>query len=43
MKMNEHQCRLWENIINLIEYEIRKNNKFEIMNERIYPIDVNPE
>jgi hypothetical protein len=27
----------------LIEYEIRKNKKFEIMNERIYPIDVNSE
>lgn len=27
----------------LIEYEMRKNKKFEIMNERIYPIDVNPE
>ncbi|MBS0653377.1 MAG: RHS repeat-associated core domain-containing protein, partial [Verrucomicrobia bacterium] len=27
----------------LIEYEMRKNKKFEIMNERIYPIDVKPE
>ncbi len=27
----------------LIEYEIRKNKKFEIINERIYPIDVKPE
>jgi hypothetical protein len=27
----------------LIEYEMRKNKKFEIINERIYPIDVKPE
>ena len=27
----------------LIEYEIKKNKKFEIINERIYPIDVKPE
>lgn len=27
----------------LIEYEMRKGRKFEIMNERNYPIDVNPE
>lgn len=29
--------------IHLIEYEVRKNKKFEIINERIYPIDVKPE
>lgn len=27
----------------LIEFEMRKNKKSEIMNERIYPIDVIPE
>jgi len=27
----------------LIEYEMRKNKKFEIFNQRIYPIDVIPE
>ena len=27
----------------LIEFEIRKNKKFEIMNERIFPKDVKPE
>ncbi len=27
----------------LIEYEMRKNKKFEIINERIYPINVKPE
>lgn len=27
----------------LIEFEMRKNKKSEIMNERIYPIDVTPE
>ena len=27
----------------LIEYSMKNNKKFEIMNKRIYPIDVNPE
>lgn len=27
----------------LIEYEMKKNRKIEIFNERIYPIDINPE
>ncbi|MDE3046355.1 MAG: hypothetical protein KGJ02_06905, partial [Verrucomicrobiota bacterium] len=27
----------------LIEYQLKKNKKYEIINERIYPIDVKPE
>jgi hypothetical protein len=29
--------------IHLIEYEMRKNRKFELSNERIFPTDVNAE